>query len=429
MEKHAPPLAFRVRPANLQDLIGQEAAKAYIEDFGKGNRTSAILWGPPGSGKTTVAHIIERLFPDEYVPLSAVTSGVQDLRRVTGQAEATDTTPIVFIDEIHRFNKAQQDALLPHVENGRIVLIGATTENPSFAVIAPLLSRMRVIVLRSLKSAEISEILKRALADDIVMALGKHVAEDCVEALARAADGDARAALNLLEFILTKVDKSPIEKEDLEGLLQRPLYHDRMGDYHYDLISAFHKCIRAGDADASVYWLSRMLEAGEDRLYIIRRMLRMASEDIGMAEPNALRLVLSVKDAFAVLGIPEGDLALYQAAVYLALAPKSNALYRCDIKTRALIDRTGTPPVPLALRNAPTKLMAELGYAHGYIYAHDDPSGALDLTYMPAGLEDETLYTPHEAGFEKKLKEIMDARAKAKRDRTASHRPAAGKKS
>jgi len=429
MEKHAPPLAFRVRPANLQDLIGQEAAKAYIEDFGQGNRTSAILWGPPGSGKTTVAHIIERLFPDEYVPLSAVTSGVQDLRRVTSQAQASDTTPIVFIDEIHRFNKAQQDALLPHVENGRIILIGATTENPSFAVIAPLLSRMRVIVLRSLKSDEIFAILKRALADDIVMALGKHVAEDCVEALARAADGDARAALNLLEFILTKVDKPHIEREDLEGLLKRPLYHDRMGDYHYDLISAFHKCIRAGDVDASVYWLSRMLESGEDRLYIIRRMLRMASEDIGMAEPNALRLVLSVKDAFAVLGIPEGDLALYQAAVYLALAPKSNALYLCDIKTRTLIGRTGTPPVPLALRNAPTKLMAELGYAHGYIYAHDDPQGALDLTYMPAGLEDETLYAPREAGFEKKLKEIMDARAKAKRDRAGSHRPAAGKKS
>jgi len=428
MEKHAPPLAFRVRPDAPQDLIGQEAAKAYIEDFAKGNRTSAILWGPPGSGKTTVAHIIERLFPDEYVPLSAVTSGVQDLRRVTSQAEASDTTPIVFIDEIHRFNKAQQDALLPHVENGRIVLIGATTENPSFAVIAPLLSRMRVIVLRSLESAEISGILKRALADDIVMALGKTIAEDCIEAMARAADGDARAALNLLEFILTKVDKAHIEPQDLEGLLKRPIYHDRMGDYHYDLISAFHKCIRAGDVDASVYWLGRMLEAGEARLYIIRRMLRMASEDIGMAEPNALRLVLSVKDAFTVLGIPEGDLALYQAAVYLALAPKSNALYLCDSKTRQMIDRTGKPPVPLALRNAPTKLMAELGYSKGYIYAHDDPEGALDLTYMPSGLEHETLYTPREAGFEKKLKEIMDARTKAKRDRAGSHRPAAGKK-
>ncbi len=428
MEKHAPPLAFRVRPASLQDLIGQEAAKAYIEEFGKGSRSSAILWGPPGSGKTTVAHIIERLFPDDYVPLSAVTSGVQDLRRVTGRAEATDTTPIVFIDEIHRFNKAQQDALLPHVENGRIVLIGATTENPSFAVIAPLLSRMRVIVLRSLKSEEIFLILKRALADEIVRGLGKHVAEDCIEALARAADGDARAALNLLEFILAKVDKALIEKDDLEGLIKRPLYHDRMGDYHYDLISAFHKCIRAGDVDASVYWLSRMLEAGEDRLYIIRRMLRMASEDIGMAEPNALRLVMSVKDAFAVLGIPEGDLALYQAAVYLACAPKSNALYRCEIKAREVIERTGTPPVPLALRNAPTRLMAELGYAQGYIYAHDDPDGALDLAYLPAGLENTTLYDPREAGFEKKIKEIMDARAKAKNDRAGSHRGAAGKK-
>jgi putative ATPase len=227
---------------------------------------------------------------------------------------------------------------------------------------------------------------------------------------------------------MTKAEKVHIAKEDLKDILDRPLYHDRMGDYHYDLISAFHKCVRAGDVDASIYWLGRMMEAGEDRLYIIRRMIRIASEDVGMAEPNALRMVLSVKDAFTTLGMPEGDLALYQAAVYLTCAPKSNALYIAEKKVKKLIKQTGTPPVPLSLRNAPTNLMWELGYSKGYVYAHDDHSGALDLEYMPEGLSGEILYTPKSEGFEKRVKEVMDARQKAKRDRATSYGRSSGKK-
>ncbi len=415
MRKSAQPLAFRIRPAGLDDLIGQTQAKKYITDFQKGAAKSAILWGPPGSGKTTVATIISRLFPERFNSLSAVTSGLQELRKITGEADNKTETPIVFIDEIHRYNKAQQDALLPHVESGRIIFIGATTENPSFSIISPLLSRARVVVLGSLSADEITAILERALKDDTLRSLGREIEQEAVASIAGAADGDARAALNLLEFIMTRSENPVIRKDDLEGLLERPLYHDRMGEYHYDLISAFHKCVRASDVDASVYWLARMMEAGEDRVYILRRMIRMASEDIGMADPNALRMVMAARDAFISVGMPEGDIALYQAAVYLALAPKSNALYIMEIKAKKLIAKTGTPPVPLAIRNAPTKLMQELGYAKGYAYAHDDREGALLMEYMPEGLEGTTLYTPGNEGFEKRLKEIIDARNKAKR--------------
>jgi putative ATPase len=337
------------------------------------------------------------------------------LRKVTGEADNKDETPIVFIDEIHRYNKAQQDALLPHVESGRIIFIGATTENPSFSIISPLLSRARVVVLKSLSAKEILTILERALADDSLKAQGKEIEPDALASIAAAADGDARAALNLLEFIITRSEEHIIRKDDMAGLLERPLYHDRMGEYHYDLISAFHKCVRASDVDASVYWLARMMEAGEDRLYILRRMIRMASEDIGMADPNALRMVMAARDAFTSVGMPEADIALYQVAVYLALAPKSNALYIMEMKAKKLISKTGTPPVPLAIRNAPTKLMQDLGYAKGYAYAPDDPLGALQMEYMPEGLEGTKLYNPGNEGFEKRLKEIIDARNKAKR--------------
>jgi putative ATPase len=415
MRKSAQPLAFRIRPISLDNLIGQAQAKKYITDFQKGAAKSAILWGPPGSGKTTVATIISNLFPERFNSLSAVTSGLQELRKVTGDADNKAETPIVFIDEIHRYNKAQQDALLPHVESGRIIFIGATTENPSFSIISPLLSRARVVVLKSLSTKEILTILERALTDESLKTLGKEIEPDALASIASAADGDARAALNLLEFIVTRSEDSVIRKADLAGLLERPLYHDRMGDYHYDLISAFHKCVRASDVDASVYWLARMMEAGEDRLYILRRMIRMASEDIGMADPNALRMVMAARDAFTSVGMPEADIALYQAAVYLALAPKSNALYIMEMKAKKLIAKTGTPPVPLAIRNAPTKLMQELGYAKGYAYAPDDPLGALQMEYMPEGLEGTRLYNPGNEGFEKRLKEIIDARNKAKR--------------
>jgi putative ATPase len=352
-----------------------------------------------------------------------VTSGIQDIRRVTKHALNAHEPPVVFIDEVHRFNRVQQDALLPFVERGNIILIGATTENPSFSITSPLLSRLQVVVFKPLGPADIEKILTRAMEEDEdLSSLGKTVSEEGVKALSRAADGDARAALNLLELALTSLDKAHLEVQDLEALLDRPLYHDKTGENHYDLISAFHKSVRASDINAGIYWLGRMLEAGEDRLYILRRMIRIASEDIGMAEPNALRMVISAKDAFTTLGSPEGDLALYQAAVYLSCAPKSNAVYMAEKKTRELIRQTGTPQVPLFLRNAPTKLMRELGYAKGYIYAHDDPQGALLMNYFPDGIDDVKLYVPRDTGFEKRVKEIMNARRKIAATRTGPYR-------
>ncbi|HOS96608.1 MAG TPA: replication-associated recombination protein A [Deltaproteobacteria bacterium] len=423
MHTQVPPLAFRARPRAVEDLLGQEEAKALLRDFSRGAFRSAMLWGPPGSGKTSVAGIIEGLYPDAYVTIHAVTAGVQEIRRVTGMADKALQKPIVFIDEIHRFNRVQQDALLPFVENGAIILIGATTENPSFAITSPLLSRTQVIVLKALGASIIEEILQRAMArDEIVASLGKTVSPPCIAAMARAADGDARAALNMLELALDAIEAKHIDLDDLKGLMERPLYHDRTGENHYDLISAFHKCVRAGDVDASIYWLGRMLEAGEDRLFILRRMIRIASEDAGMADPNALRMAVSAKEAFTFVGSPEGEIALYQTAVYLACAPKSNAVYLAEKNAKRLIRDTGTPGVPMALRNAPTRLMKELGYGKGYVYAHDDPEGALTLNYLPEGIDSAELYRPKGAGFEKRIQEILDAREKAKRAGTGSYR-------
>lgn len=423
MEKHAHPLAYRIRPGSIDELMGQDDAKRFIESFVAGNRRSVMLWGPPGSGKSSAAHIIEILCKDSFFAISAVTSGIQDIRRVTKHAQNTPEPPVVFIDEVHRFNRVQQDALLPFVERGDIILIGATTENPSFSITSPLLSRLQVVTFRALKPSDVEKILKRAIEDDPGLAsLGKIVSPDALKALARAADGDARAALNLLELALSTIDRERIEIDDLKALLDRPLYHDKTGENHYDLISAFHKSVRASDINASIYWLGRMLEAGEDRLFVLRRMIRIASEDIGMAEPNALRMVVSAKDAFTILGSPEGELALYQAAVYLACAPKSNAVYMAEKQTRELIRKTGTPEVPLFLRNAPTRLMRELGYGKGYIYAHDDPHGALLLNYFPDGIAEVRLYVPRDTGFEKRVKEIMNARRKIAATRSGSYR-------
>jgi putative ATPase len=411
MERNSSPLAYRIRPASLDELMGQDDARRFIESFIAGNRRSVMLWGPPGTGKSSAAHIIETLCKDNFFSISAVTSGVQDIRRVTARAQEAQEPPVVFIDEVHRFNRVQQDALLPFVERGEIVLIGATTENPSFSITSPLLSRLQVVVFKALEASDLEKILRRALeTDQVLPSLGKTLSEEAVKAMARAADGDARAALNLLELALTTIDKPEIGLMDLELLLDRPIYHDKTGENHYDLISAFHKSVRAGDIDASVYWLGRMLEAGEDRLFILRRMIRIASEDVGLAEPNALRVVIAAKEAFTTLGSPEGELALYQAAVYLACAPKSNALYLAELKTRELIRKTGTPAVPLFLRNAPTRLMRELGYGKGYIYAHDDPQGALLMNYFPDGIDGVRLYIPRDSGFEKRIKEIMNAR-------------------
>lgn len=423
MEKHAPPLAYRIRPDSIGELMGQDDAKRFIESFMAGSRRSVMLWGPPGSGKSSVAHIIEVFCKDSFFAISAVTSGIQDIRRVTKHAQNAPEPPVVFIDEVHRFNRVQQDALLPFVERGDIILIGATTENPSFSITSPLLSRLQVVAFKALKPSDVEKILKRAMEiDPDLTSLGKTISPEAVKALSRAADGDARAALNLLELAVTTIGRERVEVEDLKSLLDRPLYHDKTGENHYDLISAFHKSIRASDINASVYWLGRMLEAGEDRLFVLRRMIRIASEDIGMAEPNALRMVTSAKDAFTTLGSPEGELALYQAAVYLACAPKSNAVYMAEKRTRELIGKTGTPEVPLFLRNAPTRLMRELGYGKGYIYAHDDPHGALLLNYFPDGIGEVRLYVPRDTGFEKRVKEIMDARRKIAAARSGSHR-------
>lgn len=416
MPKQAPPLAYRVRPAVVDDLLGQDDAGQLVRDFARGALRSVMLWGPPGSGKTSVASLIENLYPDSFFAISAVTSGVQEIRRVTGNLDEGASRPIVFIDEIHRFTRVQQDALLPFVENGSIILIGATTENPSFAVTSPLISRTQVIVLKPLMPEIIERILSRALErDEALASMNKTLSPACISAMARAADGDARAGLNLLELALTNIDKDRIETDDLKGLMERPLYHDRSGENHYDLISAFHKSVRASDVDASVYWLGRMLEAGEDRLFLIRRMIRIASEDIGMADPNALRMAVSAKDAFTFVGSPEGEIALYEAAIYLACAPKSNAVYLAEKKVEGLIRNTGSPQIPLYLRNAPTRLMKEIGYAKGYIYAHDDPIGALSLSYLPEGLPQVKLYIPKDTGVEKRIREILDAREKAKR--------------
>lgn len=422
MTKQLPPLAFRVRPLSLDDFLGQDDAKILLKDFARGNLRSAMLWGPPGSGKTSVASIIERLYPDSFFTISAVTGGVQEIRRVTSKAKESEKKPIVFIDEIHRFNRVQQDALLPFVENGDIILIGATTENPSFAITSPLMSRTQVIVLKALSEEVIEEILKRAVSrDKLIISQKKTITDACISAMARAADGDARAALNLVELAVTNIEKGHIDLDDLKGLLERPLYHDRSGENHYDLISAFHKSVRASDVDASIYWLGRMLEAGEDRLFLIRRMIRIASEDIGMADPNALRMAVATKEAFTFVGSPEGEIALYETAIYLACAPKSNAVYLAEKRVADLIRQTGSPQIPLYLRNAPTRLMKELGYSKGYIYAHDDPIGALALNYLPENLTSVELYTPKDIGVEKRIREILDARQKAKQNGPRSY--------
>ncbi|HOJ13902.1 MAG TPA: replication-associated recombination protein A [Deltaproteobacteria bacterium] len=422
MKGQTPPLAFRRRPVRIEDLMGQEEASALLEDFSRGAVRSAILWGPPGSGKTSVVSIIEHLFPEDFHAIQAVSSGVQEIRAVSKRSPS-GKTPIVFIDEIHRFTRVQQDSLLPIVESAEVILVGATTENPSFALTPPLVSRTQVVLMKSLDVDTLVTILRSALEqDEILLSMNKQVADECIAAIARASDGDARAALNLLELAMTRIDKEVIEPGDIERLLKRPLYHDSSGEYHYDLISAFHKSVRAGDADASVYWLGRMLEAGEDRLFIVRRMIRIASEDIGLADPNALRMAVAARDAFTFVGSPEGELALYEVAIYLACAPKSNAVYLTEHRVRDLIRKTGTPEVPLHLRNAPTKLMRELGYGRGYIYPHDDYEGALDLAYMPESLGGLELYKPKDSGVEKRIKEILDARRKAQKAGSGSHR-------
>jgi len=421
------PLAERMRPRTLDEFIGQEKLlgqgkplRVQIESDRLG---SMLFWGPPGCGKTTLARLIARLTKSAFVSFSAVLSGIKEIKEVMAAAEFKSKSgerTIVFVDEVLRFNKAQQDAFLPYVEAGHITFIGATTENPSFEVISPLLSRTKVYVLQAHTAPQLVELLRRAVADR-ERGLGKleiDAPETVLFRIASYANGDARAAYNTLELCARSAKPSAggklrITAELLEDVLQRKvLRYDKSGEEHYNLISALHKSVRNSDPDAALYWLARMLESGEDPLYLARRMVRMATEDIGLAEPGALAVALAAKDAFDFLGQPEGNLALAQAAVYLSLAAKSNALYSAFGAVREDVERTEADPVPLHLRNAPTGLMKNLGYGKDYQYAHDYEEKVADMQCLPDNLAGRSWYHPTDQGFEARLRQRMSEIAK-----------------
>ena len=423
------PLAERMRPRTLDEVVGQEK----LLGLGKPLRTqienddlgSMLFWGPPGCGKTTLARMIARLTRSEFIPFSAVLTGIKEMKEVMADAERkarSGQRTIVFIDEVHRFNKAQQDAFLPHVEAGHITFIGATTENPSFEVISPLLSRTKVYILDPLTTPQIVELLRRALADK-EHGLGNEnieASEEILFRIASYANGDARSGYNTLELAARSGIRQPngpvaITRELLEDVLQRKLLrYDKAGEEHFNLISALHKSVRNSDPDAALYWLARMLESGEDPLYLARRMVRMASEDIGLAEPGALAVTLAAKDAFDFLGAPEGHLALAQAAVYLSLAPKSNALLTGYGEVLEDVHKTEADAVPLHLRNAPTGLMKHLGYGKGYQYAHDAEDKVTDMQCLPDNLAGRAYYQPTDQGFEQRLRQRLDEIRKIK---------------
>jgi putative ATPase len=423
------PLAERMRPRTLDEFIGQGkllgAGKPLRVQIESDRLGSMLLWGPPGCGKTTLARLIARLTKSEFISFSAVLSGIKEIKEVMAAAEYKSKSgqrTIVFVDEVHRFNKAQQDAFLPYVEAGHITFIGATTENPSFEVISPLLSRTKVYVLEAHNAPELVELLKRAIADP-ERGLGKQeieASENVLFRIASYANGDARAAYNTLELCAQAARPSGggalrITSELLEDVLQRKvLRYDKSGEEHYNLISALHKSVRNSDPDAALYWLARMLESGEDPLYLARRMVRMASEDIGLAEPGALAVTLAAKDAFDFLGQPEGNLALAEAAVYLSLAPKSNALYTAFGAVSEDVHETEADPVPLHLRNAPTGLMKNLGYGKGYQYAHDYEEKATGMQCLPDNLVGRSWYHPTDQGFEARLRQRLAEIAKIK---------------
>jgi putative ATPase len=429
------PLATRMRPRRLEELVGHESVigegSLLRQAITRDQLNSLVLWGPPGSGKTTLARLIASETRAEFVAISAVSSGVAELRSIVrGAADRLGMhgqRTILFIDEIHRFNKAQQDAILPFVEDGTVILIGATTENPSFEVNAPLLSRSRVVVLRSLTDDDIGTILSRALGDPVrgLGARALHLADDARSLVINLSNGDARFALNTLEFAAAGLDEGGTI--DVERVLQaaqrRAATYDKSGEAHYDAISALHKTLRGSDPDAALYWLARMLERGDDPLYVARRLVRFASEDIGLADPDALSLAVAAQQAVHFLGMPEGALALAELTAYLALAPKSNAIYTAYGAASADVAETRNDPVPLHLRNAPTRLMRELDYGRGYRYAHDFEGGIVAQENLPPNLRGRRYYEPTDRGFEReladRLRRIRDIYDSAERDDSA----------
>ena len=441
--KGARPLADRMRPRTLDEFVGQEhilaPGKPLRLQIERDDPGSIIFWGPPGSGKTTLAKIIAHVTQAEFIEFSAVLSGIKEIKQVMAEAEKArgyGTRTILFIDEIHRFNRAQQDAFLPHVEHGNIRLIGATTENPSFEINGALLSRCRVYILKPLSEEQIVALLRRALTDQ-ERGLGKmnlRASDEVLQQIAAYSSGDARVAYNVIEVAGGAAgENAEITDQILRDTLQKKiLLYDKSGEEHYNLISALHKSVRNSDVDASLYWLGRMLESGEDPLYIARRVVRMASEDIGLAAPEALNICLSAKDAIDFLGMPEGALALAQAVAYLALAPKSNALYTAYGAVLEDVEKTSAEPVPLHIRNAATALMKQAGYGKGYQYAHDLESKVADMDCLPDNLRGREYYHPTAEGKEKslaqRLEEIRRLRNEAKITSTENRKEHKGKR-